>query len=894
MKNSIPEQNKSGLIVIATHENADFDGIASMLGAQKLYPNAIPIAPSSQEKGVREFILTTATEYFRLVKLKEIDLSKIAQVVLVDTSQLSRIGKLAEVVKRPNVKVHVYDHHLPPDPETPIDFGIIKPVGATVSILVPLLKQRRIKLKPEEATLMALGLYEDTGSFTFRSTTKEDFKAAAYLLECGANLNVVAEIINQQFTPSDIAILNEMINEAKIHRIYDIPVVITKVSTDHYIEDFAVLVHRLMEIEGIPVLFVLVQMGNKIFIIARSKLPEINVAEILSTFGGGGHKAAASASIRGLTLIQVENQLLQTLHELETKQGKAAPIRAKDLMSYPVKWIPPDTTVREAESCLVRYDVNALPVLENGKLIGIITRPVIDRALFHGLDNEPIRRFMTTEFPTLTPQSPLSEIKEALLQHKQRLVPVLEDERLVGVITRKDLLHYILTNPSAFLGGINMERHPQQKYVSLLLKERLPENILKLLKKVGEIGDKLGYNVYVVGGFVRDLLLRQENYDVDIVVEGNGIELAQELGKYLKARVHTYQKFGTAIIILSDGFRLDVATARTEYYEFPGALPKVETSSLKLDLYRRDFTINTLAIKLNPDDFGLLIDFFGGQRDLKEGIIRVLHNLSFVEDPTRILRAVRFEKRFGFRIGKQTLDLMKQCLNLNLLEHVNGARIWHELKSIFLEKEPADILARLSKLGAFRLIHPNLSWDKGLERLFSEVEAVISWFELLFLEDVYQKEWVFLLALFDKLAVLDIENCLKKFEWPESKIKDLLNYRQRVMEIYYLWRRRRKMKPSEIYFSLQEIPVCFLLYLMAKLPSFQKRFISQYFTKWRYIKPSLTGYDLKKMGLKPGPIFRKILDTLLTAKLDGKIKTKEEEKQFVTKLIKSSGGFNYA
>jgi tRNA nucleotidyltransferase (CCA-adding enzyme) len=882
MPNITLEPNKkAGLTVIATHENADFDGIASMLGAKKLYPDAIPIAPISQEKGVREFILNTAMEYFRLAKLKDIDLNKIKRVVLVDTSQMSRTGQLAEVIKRADVEVHVYDHHLPPDPETPIDFSIIKPVGATVSILVSLLKERGVKLKPEEATLMALGLYEDTGAFTFRSTTKEDFEAAAYLLECGANLNVVAALINRQFTPSDITLLNEMINAAQTHNINGVPIVITKITTDHYIKDFAVLVHRLMEIEDIAVLFALVRMGNKVFIIARSKLPEVDVADILSVFGGGGHKAAASARVKNLTLIQVENELLKALH----KRVKS-PITAKDLMSYPVKWIPPETTIEEAESILVRYDINALPILKDGKLVGIITRPVIDRALFHGLKNQPVRRFMTTEFPVLRLDSFLNEIKEALLQHKQRLVPVVEEGEVVGVITRKDLLHYLLTNPSAFLGGINLDRRPQKKYVASLLQEKLPAKILNLLKEIGQIGDELGYNVYVVGGFVRDLLLRRENFDIDIVVEGDGIKLAQRMREKLGGRVHPYQKFGTAVVVLPDEFQVDIATARTEYYEFPGAMPKVETSSLKLDLYRRDFTINTLAIKLNKQDFGLLMDFFGGQRDLKDGIIRVLHNLSFVEDPTRILRAVRFEKRFDFKIGKQTLDLMRQSLKLNLLVYVKGARIWHELKCIFLEKDPAAILRRLAELDVLQLIHTALVWNKELEKLFAEVQAVLSWFELLYLEENYKKEWVFLLALLDQLSEQMAENCLLRLEWPESKRKTFLTYRQRVIGIYQLWWRKRKAKPSEVYFTLQNIPICFLLYLMAKLSSSQKRWISEYFTKWRHTKPLLTGHDLKKMGLTPGPIFKKILDTLLKARLDGEVKTYEDEKNLVAKLVK--------
>ena len=192
-----------------------------------------------------------------------------------------------------------------------------------------------------------------------------------------------------------------------------------------------------------------------------------------------------------------------------------------------------------------------------------------------------------------------------------------------------------------------------------MLKERLPKKINDLFKEFGKVADTLGYDVYLVGGLVRDVLLKRENLDVDIVVEGDGIRFAHAFAENIEVRVRSHRKFGTAVLIFPNGFKVDVASARMEYYESPAAPPIVETSSLKMDLFRRDFTINTLAVKLNESDSGILVDHFGGQKDIKEKVIRVLHNLSFVEDPTRVLRAIRFEQRFGFKIGKTRIDL--QC-----------------------------------------------------------------------------------------------------------------------------------------------------------------------------------------------------------------------------------------
>jgi tRNA nucleotidyltransferase (CCA-adding enzyme) len=881
MSVSIPEPNDKGITVIATHENADFDGIASMLAAKKLYPKAIPIVPGSQEKGVRDFLLDMTFEYFKLIKLKDIDLNAITKIILVDTNQLNRIGPLEKVAKNEKVKIYIYDHHLPQEEKTPSHFSLIKPVGATVTILVQILKKQEIKITPEEATLMALGIYEDTGAFTFRSTTKEDLEAASYLLECGANLNLISELISHRFSAKDISLLNDLIQHAQTHFIHGIPIVTTKVSTKHYINDFAILVHRFIEIEKIPVIFALVHMHRRIFIIGRSKLPEVNVAHILENFNGGGHPAAASATLKGLTLAEVENKLLKLLTQ-KIKQPKVA----KDLMSYPVKWVPPETTIAQAEAILVHYDINALPIVEDGKIIGIITRPVVDKALYHNLEQQPITRFMTTEFPILSPEASLTDIKEALIQHKQRVVPIVDNKSLVGVITRKGLLHYLLTNPSAFVGSLDLEKRPYRKFVTSLLNEKLPKDVISLLKMIGAIGEKLGYHVYVVGGFVRDLLLRYENFDIDIVVEGNGIKLAKALRKETKAHIHTYQKFGTAAVIFPNGFRLDIATARTEFYEFPGALPKVETGSVKLDLYRRDFTINTLAVKVNPSEFGLLLDFFGGQRDLKDKVIRVLHNLSFVEDPTRILRAVRFEQRFGFKIGSQTLDLIKQSLKLDLLAHVNGHRIWHELRCIFLEVNPSPIIERLAELDVLRALNPALRWNKNVQNLFKQIKDVLSWFDLLYLEEIVNPDELYLMGLIESLNKKEAKSFLNQLELGNSKKEKILDQREWVLNIYHFWQKKKEMKPSEVYFTLEEIPTESVLYLMAKLASYKKKWISQYFTQWRQVKPILRGNDLKKMGLKPGPLFKTIIKALLKARLDGEIKTEEDENQLVKTFLK--------
>ena len=233
--------------------------------------------------------------------------------------------------------------------------------------------------------------------------------------------------------------------------------------------------------------------------------------------------------------------------------------------------------------------------------------------------------------------------------------------------------------------------------VLLKVKNILPKKVSDILSLAGRIGDDRQVQVCCVGGFVRDILLHLNNLDIDIVVEGNGIEFAKELSEELKGKLVSYRRFGTATVTTQDSLRIDIATARREYYEFPGALPRVNFASMKDDLQRRDFTINAMAFSLNKVSWSRLIDLFNGKQDLKEGIIRVLHNKSFVDDPTRIYRAVRFEQRYDFAICDETERLIRQAIELGVLNKVSEHRIKKEKALVRVEKNPSKVFNRLKQ-----------------------------------------------------------------------------------------------------------------------------------------------------------------------------------------------------
>ncbi|MBM4287511.1 MAG: CCA tRNA nucleotidyltransferase, partial [Deltaproteobacteria bacterium] len=367
--------------------------------------------------------------------------------------------------------------------------------------------------------------------------------------------------------------------------------------------------------------------------------------------------------------------------------------------------------------------------------------------------------------------------------------------------------------------------------------------------------------------------------DIDLVIEGDAVTFARSFAKsFPEVRVRVFQKFKTAVIIYPTGFKLDVATARTEYYETPGALPIVERSSLKMDLYRRDFTINTLAVKVNERHFGILIDYFGAQRDIKEGSISVLHNLSFVEDPTRVFRAIRFEQRFGFKITKLTASLIENAVRINFFDRLSGTRLFSELKLILMEENPIPAMSRLAEFDLLKFIHPTLRFDNNANWLLDQIRGVLAWHDLLFLEDPYEPWYVYFLGLIEPLKEEQLLELTHRLNMPPKFAETLLWAKGAADHTLYRLYRQENASPKEIYYLLNELSTEFLLYMMAKTRQEQtKKAISLYFTQLKHTRPLLAGKDLLALGYEPGPRYKLMLQHLLEAHLDGKVQTREDE-----------------
>ena len=869
--------------VITTHKNMDLDALGAVIAAKKLHPDAVVVLPDTKGSDVVK-LLSENPELIDFIEESNYSPEDVDKVIIVDTDNAERIpDNIKKLIKEKEVKTIIYDHH---SPETNLENVEIhyKAVGSTTSIMTLLLKGKKLIPSPIEASVMLTGIYADTGTFRFPSTSPLDFLAAAYLLSIGANIEFVKKYLPLELSDKELDILKILKDNLKTVEIHGNLIGITYGRFDSYIGDVAHLVSKLLEISGLPAIVAALGVGGTVFLIGRSRTPKVDVSKVTGCFRGGGHPEAASASIKGKTVFEVLENLREVLEQVVEPLKKA-----KDIMTSPPIVVPEDFSVEKARALLMKNSINAAPVVDReGRVVGIVNRSLLDKAIYMGLKSEVVSEVMERDFFYVSPETHLGDVEKIIIERHQTFVPVVENGKPGGVITRTDILMNLYKDEISTISRFYEKRtlsSPRYRNVARMLLESLPENLLNLLKEIGKFADEVGINAYIVGGFVRDLIIGRKNFDVDIVVEGDSCEFAKKLAKRMGAKVHTFDRFKTATVVFPDGFRIDFASARTEVYRAPGALPEVDMAPLKKDLMRRDFTINTLAIKFNKKEFGKLIDFFGGLKDIKDRKIRILHSLSFVEDPTRILRALRFATRYRFDLGTHTEKLLKIAVQRKLFKTVEGQRIYHELKQIFLEDNPLRVLNRLDHYGILSSLFPSVNWDRKKKDLFGRIRKIITWHKLNFPDMEVRYYLLYFGALLMGQSYQQIDSYLEELAVPEKDrkvLKELLSKPQSILKQIDI-----NKKNSEIFMLLSNLSEEVLLFAAALTEEEWKREkILEYLRTWRFIKPAVDGEDLKSLGLKPGPVFKKILNELKYRIIDAKItEDREEQLRFVKAMV---------
>ncbi len=894
--------------IILCHQTVDFDALGSAIGLSRLKSGAKIVLTGGAHPAVKNFLALYRDE-FNFVEMRSITPEAIATIYIVDTQKSDRLGAAADWLSLPTVKrIEVFDHHVDAASDIEVTEIHTEAVGAITTYIAELLQQQNIALTPFEATAMALGIHVDTGSLTFDQTSPRDARAIAWLMEQSANVSIVAEYSEPGLSHQLQELFKDALNNLQRTTVQGYVIASVLLQTEKFVGGLANLTARLINLTESD----LVLLGHqhprggqsKLVVIGRSRLAETNLNQLFTPFGGGGHAQAASMSVTTDRPEQLFEKLLAQLIEQIPQ-----PPTARDLMSSPVRTIRPDTTIEQAQIILFRYGHSGLSVVDhNGCLEGIISRRDLDLAIHHGFDHAPVKGYMSRNVKTIATDATLPEIQALMVTYDVGRLPVIEAGELIGIVTRTDVLRQLHDRSY----NTEVETASQKNLTSRLLptlQNRLKPAIWTLLQEVTQAAQQRGWNLYLVGGGVRDVLLTSDVeplllQDIDLVVDGHhrsadeaaGVELASAIQQmYPQIKISIHGEFQTAALSwhqdpVLGNLLIDIATARTEFYPYPAANPQVEASSIRQDLYRRDFTINALAVRLTPPKMGEfsrkgdLLDFFGGLLDLRSHLIRVLYANSFIEDPTRIYRAVRFAVRLGFTIEPQTEEYIRYAIKSGVYEQLRisdrqtpalSTRLRAELKYILQAHYWKPALKLLNELDALSCLHQDLTLTSVLQQ---QIRCASKW--LKYLEPKTTEHWLIrleiliaYLPLAERIMVAD------NLQLPNDSLQRLQLLE--VLETKIVNQLAQTKLPSQIYQLLHPYKTLQLIILAARGNKEIRRQIWQYITDLSQVKPLINGKDLKVLGFKPGPLYKQILDDILIATLDDQISDRAMALEYV-------------
>ncbi|NJN61360.1 MAG: CBS domain-containing protein [Coleofasciculaceae cyanobacterium RL_1_1] len=925
--------------LILCHTTADFDSLGAAVGLARLRPGSRIVLTGGAHPGVEMFLRLHRDEY-PLIERRSVNPKTIRSIAIVDTQHRDRIGKAAEWLDLPQLTtIEVFDHHLGSRSDIPATDRHIHDIGATTTLIVEQLQAASVTLNVHEATVMALAIHVDTGSLTYDRATTRDALALAWLMQQGANQHVIAQYIEPGLSTELQDLLVVALDRYTAQDVCGYTVGSVLLETDRYIPGLSGLASRLLELTDSDALILGhaydTKSGNnpRFSAIGRSRIPDTDLNPIFRDFSGGGHAKAASAQIAtdhpDRTLAMILDRLIDDIPH---------PPVARDLMSSPVRTIRPDTTIGEAHRILLRYGHSGLSVVDDtDALVGIISRRDLDIALHHRLDHAPVKGYMTNQLKTIAPDTSLPDIETLMVTYDIGRLPVIDRGNLVGIVTRTDVLRelhqdYVTVCHLPQTGSGFASKRPTRlaDLEALLwqtLEQRLPEKLRSLLFDTAEAAEARGWHLYLVGGAVRDLLLAafrdldQQDpanhraktcdesiglLDIDLVVDGfhraatvgAGVELAQVLQeKYRGAKLEVHGQFQTAALTwrkdpVLDSLWIDIATARTEFYPYPAANPEVEASSIRQDLYRRDFTINALALRLTYPRRGKLLDFLGGTIDLQNQQIRVLHTNSFIEDPTRIYRAVRFAVRLGFAIEAQTEGYIRHAIHSGIYPRSQAendrtpalqTRLKAELKYLLQAPYWKPALLMLADLEALQCIHPSL---RLTDEIWWNIRLTDRWLRR-FDPDRTIAHWQAILeTLLSHLAPEFRGTIAQSLQLPDTSITRLRTLETTLKTVTLGL--QTSARSSEIYYTLQPYDRLTLLLVVLHCDRSVRRKIWIYLNQLIDVAPILNGRDLQQLGYKPSPVFKEILADVLTKTLDGEfgVNSIQDRKQYAIHYVR--------
>lgn len=841
--------------LIVTHEQPDFDALACLALARLLYPGSVATIHGALSRQLSAFLRLYKDE-LDLTPSDQVDVGAVTELVVLDTNDADRIKPFDALVGC--VPVTLYDHHPRTAASIAAARGISERLGSTAALLTRELMATAITIPPQVATLALLGIHEDTGNLTYDQTTPDDYRAAEHLLTCGANLQLVRRFAHGALDADQTAFREALLANTELVHVAQRPVAAAAFEYRKYVAGVSGTVNDLLDLFAADAAVAAVGMEGRTLVFARSGGRFDCAAALAGTVSGGGHPGAAFGRSDAAPAEALEAVL-------SALAANATPtILAADLMSSPVRSVTPDAPVAEAADQLLLFGHNGMPVVDgSGRVVGIVSRRDLDRATRHGLSDSRVSGFMSRDVISAPPTASLEELEALVLEHNIGRIPIVEGDRLVGIVTRTDLI------------GANHRAGSAPDGADRLL-HRLPSGAEAVLEAAASVAAEATNPtpLYLVGGTVRDLMLGAGVKDLDLVVER---EAAASFGTRLQARLGgtlaCHVDFGTCTLALDDGVTLDLATAREETYARPGVLPAVTPSTLRKDLARRDFSVNALALRLWPPPHQL-IDPFGAASDLAAKQLRVLHPLSFVEDPTRVLRGARLAGRLGFRFEPATMARARGALEPRFLANVSHARLRAELELTLEEPRVAPALRVLAELNAIEAMF-------GLPRASGRLDPL----ELTAGLDALRGAGAvpsesYLLALFLGVPTETLEVHIEAFSWPKRHLATVAKLHRLIDPSLRPTHDGRPEALRDEELEALDTPARRLLRVLDPELALRLERLEQAPPQRR-----LRGSDVVALGLLPGPRVGHVLEEVARARAEQKVTTFEDELALARRLI---------
>jgi tRNA nucleotidyltransferase (CCA-adding enzyme) len=783
--------------VLLLPPNADLDALSSIYGISLLEKDAKLFYTSFSPKAKKLF--EDIKDRFNILKSLE-GLENI-HIFTVDYSSIDFVFGLLK--KEKIKKITLFDHHIRHIEKEPlVEAYIDETLGACTTLIVEHLIKKDVSISKEDASILLCGIYDDTNYFSIKDISPRDFEVASYLIKMGGDIEFVNKYVKSYISLKDLIHLEEYLKSLEILNINGkkIGFIVLDTTQESVIENL----RDVKELENLDAYFIIMSSSINTYVVARSKT--IDVERILSKLGGGGHTLASGLKLNFVSSKKLKSIILELLKEENPK------ITVKDIMTKHPLTLKKDMSVEEAFYTLSNFKISKAPVLdENEHVIGAITKKILAKALDISKDSKV--QELLVSIPLLKENDFIWEAEKVFLENPLApMIGVLDKEgKLVGIITKSDLIRHITEDEErnrAAKTHFRTEEHSQPLQSSEKCLEHtistkhvnIPSYMIDIIIDIKNFIPK-GEKLYLVGGVVRDIILNRPSYDIDFVFEGD-IDLLEQSLKSHGIKTHRFLGFNS-IHFKYKGFKIEISSTRREYYEMAGSYPVVSKASLKEDLFRRDFTINTLLLSLDEEDFGTVIDYFGALNDIKNKIIRVLHPLSFIEDPVRILRAIRFEAKLNFKLSKDTKRLLEEALQKNMLKYAPKGRIFNELKIALQEKEFENIFETYKKYGIIESLFEYKPDYIYIEQKSKNLKMFSDWYLLEYKTPFKEASWIFFWLLIKNAPSLEV--ILKSISAPAFIYRFLeINIKHIISEIL------KAKKPSELYkilkpFSLEEL-----------------------------------------------------------------------------------------